>query len=68
MSLASPMFFIGHDPSTASCPDTAFTSALAKAKTGLAHPSSILLLSCKRVTPGARLRTIGGDQEENPLL
>lgn len=68
MAALSPMMFIGHDPFKDSCPDKAFQIALSTAMNGLKRPGSILLLSCEMVTTGARLRTLGHDGLNCPLL
>ena len=68
MSIAYPLLFIGHDPSSVSCPDTAFNSALARATKGLPSPKAVLLLSCERVTRGARLKTLGDQRSHAALL
>jgi 4,5-DOPA dioxygenase extradiol len=68
MSQIQPMYFIGHDPSTGSCPNIEFTSALTRARAALSNPSSVLLLSCKKVTDGIRVRSLGETNNEHPLL
>ena len=68
MSIVFPLLFIGHDASADSCPNLAFTSALARARKELPNPKAVLLLTCARVTQGARLNTFGSKKSHKALL